>query len=187
MDLRIIATTNALKEELDPAVIRDGRLCVDIEVGALYFEHATRVLRRLTRNDTAALPEKREYQLAEVYKLARPDTDAKLQVTGKKKGSMGFEAGPAFGEDEKPETLKAPTLSYEEVASKYGAELANDIAGRVKVINHGNDGLEFIDLEGGLTGTGSVEGNYLPGDDISDALDKEVSINPDYHDAKKSS
>lgn len=185
MDLRIIATTNALKEELDSAVTRDGRLCVDIEVGALDFEHANRVYKRLTGNADAELFQRRDYQLAEVYKLSRPDTDTSLQLTTKK-GSLGFEAGPAFGEDETVVvTSKPPTLSYEDVAAKYGSDMANDMQGNFKVIENG-DNVDFIDVEGGLS--------YVPGpgpdfedNTINDALDKNPTLDPAYDQVKKSS
>ncbi len=186
MDLRIIATTNALKEELDSAVTRDGRLCVDIEVGPLDYEHALRVLRRLTKNDASELPEKRDYQLAEVYKLSRPDTDTSLQLTTKK-SALGFGTGPAFGEDEEEPRIssKPASLSYEEVAVKYGTDMANDMQGNFKVVENG-DNVDFVDIEGGL--------NYVagPGPDfeentISDALTTNPTLDPAYDQVKKTS
>lgn len=78
LDLRIVATTNANKLEMEAAILRPGRLSKRLEVGALDFKTAQIVFRRL-------LPEKDfpqilqsqhphvmfEMTLAEVYALAR--------------------------------------------------------------------------------------------------------------------
>lgn len=46
-DVRILATTNRLTDQLDPAIIRDGRVSAVVEVGELSREHALSVLQRL--------------------------------------------------------------------------------------------------------------------------------------------
>lgn len=82
-DIRIIATTNAKRVEMDSAIIRAGRLSKRIEVEKLSYLEANRIFQRL-------LPEKEmpkyvdpnehgmkpktfdnKYSLAEVYKAAR--------------------------------------------------------------------------------------------------------------------
>src|SRR5690606_35881131 len=46
LNVRIIATTNALAKSLDRAIIRPGRLCVHSEVGPLSQDHAQRIFER---------------------------------------------------------------------------------------------------------------------------------------------
>lgn len=48
LDIRILATTNAEKLEMDPATRRKGRLCRYIEVGPLPADLASKALHRLT-------------------------------------------------------------------------------------------------------------------------------------------
>jgi hypothetical protein len=50
LDLRIVATTNAKKLEMETAILRPGRLSKRLEVGALDFETARGVFRRLLPN-----------------------------------------------------------------------------------------------------------------------------------------
>ena len=77
LDLRIIATTNAKKLDMEPAIMRPGRLSRRLEVGPLDYKTALGVFRALCPE--AALPEKmqenrnasQKYTLAEVYSLAR--------------------------------------------------------------------------------------------------------------------
>jgi hypothetical protein len=68
LDIRILATTNAEKLEMDAATRRPGRLCRYIEVGSLPAEEAAKALHRLTG-------EVRKFQgeatIAEVYQEAR--------------------------------------------------------------------------------------------------------------------
>lgn len=70
LNLRVIATTNATATEIDPAVLRPGRLFRRIEVGTLSAEKAAKVYARLTRGGALNVFDK-EYSLAEVYALAR--------------------------------------------------------------------------------------------------------------------
>lgn len=70
IDIRIVATTNARRVEVDDAILRPGRLCADVAIGALPEEQAAAVYRRLTGRD----PEARlggARTLAEIYRLAR--------------------------------------------------------------------------------------------------------------------
>ena len=68
LDVRILATTNAAKIEMDPATRRPGRLCSYMEVRPLKAEHAARVLHRLTGKSVLA---NRSMTLAEVYSKGR--------------------------------------------------------------------------------------------------------------------
>lgn len=47
LDIRIIATTNAAKINMDKASLREGRLCREVEVGPIGVEQATQILQRL--------------------------------------------------------------------------------------------------------------------------------------------
>lgn len=84
-DIRIVATTNARKAEMDPAIIRAGRLSKRIEVLPMNYDEANGIFQRLL--PTATLPriveesshsmrptnssKKSGYTLAEIYKAAR--------------------------------------------------------------------------------------------------------------------
>jgi len=78
LDLRIVATTNAKKLEMEAAILRPGRLSKRLEVGALDFETARGVFRRLLPDvaypdalrDIVQLVSFR-MTLAEAYSLAR--------------------------------------------------------------------------------------------------------------------
>lgn len=66
-DIRIIATTNAKKLEMDPAIMRPGRLCRMTDVNELSPETANKVFLRLVGTDGKF---DKKTTLAEVYKLA---------------------------------------------------------------------------------------------------------------------
>lgn len=83
-DIRIVATTNAKKAEMDAAIIRAGRLSKRVEVGKLNYDEASAIYQRLLPNETMPRivnPEEynpmkphggdNKYSLAEVYKAAR--------------------------------------------------------------------------------------------------------------------
>lgn len=68
LDVRILATTNADKIEMDPATRRPGRLCRYTEVGNLSAELATKALQRLTgKLDVSS----EASSIAQVYSRAR--------------------------------------------------------------------------------------------------------------------
>ena len=78
LDLRIVATTNAKKLDMEQALLRPGRLSQRLEVGPLDFETARAVFHRLVPE--AQFPEslqsdnphnRLKMTLAEVYSLAR--------------------------------------------------------------------------------------------------------------------
>jgi hypothetical protein len=70
LDLRIIATTNAKKLEMEAAILRPGRLSKRLEVGTLDFSSAEKAYKRLLPGKS--LPNGvRTMTIAEVYALAR--------------------------------------------------------------------------------------------------------------------
>lgn len=74
LDLRIVATTNAKKLEMEPAIMRTGRLCRRLEVGPLEKQTACGVFNNLLPG--APLPVKltaltKKLTLADVYGIAR--------------------------------------------------------------------------------------------------------------------
>ena len=92
LDIRIVATTNADKMQLDKALIRPGRLSANVEIQPLPYWKAGEVLKRITNNPEAVLPEDRKYSLAEVYSLAKDGTVRATGVAKETKGKMGFGA-----------------------------------------------------------------------------------------------
>ncbi len=84
-DIRIVATTNAKKAEMDSAIMRAGRLSKRVEVGKLNYAEASEIFARLLPGTVMpkVLDEEEEhnsmkprggdnkYSLAEVYKAAR--------------------------------------------------------------------------------------------------------------------
>lgn len=71
-DLRIIATTNAKRIELDSAILRPGRMCSHVQIDVLSNEVAGEVYERLTGKKLRAI-EAMEMTIAEVYRRARRD------------------------------------------------------------------------------------------------------------------
>jgi hypothetical protein len=75
LDIRAIATTNSEKKDIDAALMRPGRLCRQVTVGALSEKQALGVVRRLLRSDKAMLPDEmkgnNEITLAQAYRAAR--------------------------------------------------------------------------------------------------------------------
>ena len=68
LDIRVVATTNAVVNEIDPALLRPGRLLLRSTVAALGTIQQKEILRRLGVNPEVATPVERT--LAEVYALA---------------------------------------------------------------------------------------------------------------------
>ena len=69
LDLRIIATTNAKRVDMDKALLRPGRLCRRLEVTSLRASQAREVLARL--GGSGDLDDDRRYTLAEIYERAQ--------------------------------------------------------------------------------------------------------------------
>jgi hypothetical protein len=70
LNLRVVCTTNAKETEIDPALMRAGRLSTKIEIGLLSKEQAQEVFFRVSEGETCV-----EFEgpvpLAEVYRFAR--------------------------------------------------------------------------------------------------------------------
>lgn len=105
LDVRIIATTNRKKTELDDALVRENRLSYHLEVGPLEFNEAEVVYQRLLNNPEARLPNDfgdadndNKVLLTSVYREAknkgyRARTEAskpRTNVQDKKKNKIGF-------------------------------------------------------------------------------------------------
>jgi ATP-dependent 26S proteasome regulatory subunit len=73
LDLRIIATTNAERIELDPAITRPGRMCTHLTLGELPTPQLAGIYNRLTEGESgpAMVKKSQATTLAEVYRLAR--------------------------------------------------------------------------------------------------------------------
>lgn len=76
LDLRIVATTNAKRTDIDPAIMRRGRLCKHIQVGPLPVEQARAKLARLIGDPAQAEARvTKAMTLGDVYALAADITD----------------------------------------------------------------------------------------------------------------
>jgi len=71
MDIRVVATTNAKRLEMDKALLRSGRLCKRIEVGLLQPIHASKIYRVLTKLDDFEYPSNKLIPLSDIYRDAR--------------------------------------------------------------------------------------------------------------------
>jgi hypothetical protein len=81
LDIRVVATTNAKKTDMDEALLRDGRLSYNLEVGRLPPEQATKIYRRLMNNDSAEYPHKNEpVLLASIYAQAKVSLQKEKQL-----------------------------------------------------------------------------------------------------------
>lgn len=86
-DVRVIATTNAKKIDMDPAITRNGRCCRYIETGSLSNEQAAQVLKKLSEGKKFLPESKKDYMLADIYHMARQDDEP---VTIRKERKVGF-------------------------------------------------------------------------------------------------
>ena len=77
LDLRIVATTNAKKIEIEPAILRPGRLSKRVEVNALDAVTACKIYKHLLPESEANLDSKfppfAKFSLAHIYFVARED------------------------------------------------------------------------------------------------------------------
>lgn len=71
IDIRVICSTNIKADEVDEAILRDGRLCKRIEVGGLGYKQANEIYKRLTGQDGIFDYSDTGIKLCEVYKAAR--------------------------------------------------------------------------------------------------------------------
>jgi len=72
LDVRIVASTNAKKIELDEAITRPGRLCRHVIIQTVEAPQAAAIYKRLTEKELPA-SRKKNWRLAEVYRLAIQD------------------------------------------------------------------------------------------------------------------
>jgi ATP-dependent 26S proteasome regulatory subunit len=68
LNIKIVVTTNAKKIDIDPALLRAGRLCKNLNIDNLSSEHAERLLQKLTGK---AQEKVGSCTLAQVYEKAR--------------------------------------------------------------------------------------------------------------------
>lgn len=52
IDIRVVATTNAVKSDIEPALLRSGRLAQYIQVPPVKKDHATRILQKLLNDES---------------------------------------------------------------------------------------------------------------------------------------
>jgi len=71
LDIRVVASTNAKKIELDEAVTRPGRMCRHSVLDTLSYEQSKAIIARLT--DGKGTIKKGKHTLAELYRIARAD------------------------------------------------------------------------------------------------------------------
>ena len=76
LNIHIIATLNSTQTEIDPAILRQGRLAKYLEFTALTRSHATEILRRLVPGqdnliDRLVHEQRHDVTLGDVYTLAR--------------------------------------------------------------------------------------------------------------------
>ena len=71
MDIRIISTTNAELLDLDPAIVRPGRMCQHINLKSFSAVDANALYASMVKDKTVSL--RKETTLAEIYRMARED------------------------------------------------------------------------------------------------------------------
>ena len=71
LDIRIIATTNAKHIDIDPAIVRPGRMCSALNFKLLEREHAASVYKNIIGSESKEIT--KSMSLAEVYRLMRQD------------------------------------------------------------------------------------------------------------------
>ena len=85
LDIRLIATTNASNLEIDPAILRPGRMCQHLQFEELTMTHAQFIYSGLVKG-TMSKEIQKGMTLAEIYRLARKDgwvpTKEKLPTQG---------------------------------------------------------------------------------------------------------
>jgi hypothetical protein len=90
LDLRIVATTNIELDEIDPAIMRPGRLSQRIEVGKLDPKQAEDVYKRLGGKEEIDWKEKKFVPLSDVYSLAKGGSGGDEGATKTNKRKVGF-------------------------------------------------------------------------------------------------
>lgn len=97
IDIKMIISTNAEIKDMDPAILRPGRLSRNIYVGPLPYDQANVVYRRLMANDTATLEYRRFYTLAEIYdKFNNIDIATTVSSSKQMREPIGFAKAPSL-------------------------------------------------------------------------------------------
>lgn len=88
LDIRVVITTNAKRQEMDEAMTRPGRLISIVHIGALEVGEAIAVFNRITGTTEGESRINRKMTVAEIYSMA---LDGGFQpVTAKQRGKVGF-------------------------------------------------------------------------------------------------
>lgn len=87
MDIRIIATTNVEIKDIDPAILRPGRLLKRVNIDTLSQHKASEIYKRLTKKEKMMV---RPMTLAEIYYEAR-ETDENIDGASIQK-KIGFDS-----------------------------------------------------------------------------------------------
>lgn len=74
LNLRVVCTTNAALEDIDPALKRAGRLSLQLNIGLLSTEKCKEIYERLMNGETATF--EKPLPLAEVYRFASTESYA---------------------------------------------------------------------------------------------------------------
>lgn len=106
IDIKMIISTNAEIRDMDQAIMRPGRLCKNITVGPLPYEQANKVYQRITSDDTAHLPFKKYYTLAEIYNLHN-GKDLPQVHSSPPKRSIGFSSSRSCEDSNVDRTLNS--------------------------------------------------------------------------------
>ena len=73
--VHLLCSCNSGKMDFDPALVRRGRLCRQVEISSLNKEHSEQIFKRLTGDENKKIPgELKNYTLADVYHMARVDS-----------------------------------------------------------------------------------------------------------------
>lgn len=134
IDMRIVATTNVEVEDLDPAVMRDGRLCRRLEVGKLDAAQANSVYQRLTEKTDSPFAAGHFYTLAEAYRAAR-GSDGVAIVRKTPKVKLGFQ--PADPEEETVEAIPGGAAQLLKQGFSPGDVISTDRGDLVRVMDNG--------------------------------------------------
>jgi chloramphenicol 3-O-phosphotransferase len=175
MDIRIIATTNVEIGDLDPAVMRAGRMCRRIEVGKLDHQQAEVVYSRLAgKPSEGKFTTGNFYTLGEIYQAARGSGSD--QFTFKKaKGRLGFVL---------QEVPPEPTTPAEEAGLKPGdviTTMDGDVVrvredGQFEMVRRGSGVTTWRDLvvrRLGRATTSKDLGNCFMDEDDDDLIDED--------------
>lgn len=104
IDIKMVITTNAQIKDMDQAIMRPGRLCKNIDVGALPYGRANARYRQLMENTEVSLEYKKFYTLAEIYNVfnvkdkeaATSSSPTTSTTSSGSRRMIGFQSGIGF-------------------------------------------------------------------------------------------